>query len=231
MAHEFQEVNEAIVSWIEVCFVQFLTAGVGDVSNGIEVAPDVALLVVVGVQRHRRIVTTECVVPGDVARLPRFGCAPGLSDENEGLNFKFRAPVAKKVVGPRARTPHERPSEGTITRALPNKNVLLINPREFEQVASKKPANMKFSRFSRLSRIDVDVGSFAKTKEGSDGEEAEWPGQEERRRVRTVFNQFAVDVASIPNKNVALTGDRADPQSVLDLARQVVRGAGVGARA
>lgn len=56
LAQEIQEVNEANASWIEVCFVQFLTVGVSDVPKAIEVAPDAPYLASVGARRRRKIV-------------------------------------------------------------------------------------------------------------------------------------------------------------------------------
>ena len=41
LALELQEVNEASVSWSEVCFVQFLGVGDGDVHQIIAAAPNI----------------------------------------------------------------------------------------------------------------------------------------------------------------------------------------------
>ena len=94
--------------------------------------------------------------------MTRHGVAPRLADGNGRLYINVWPPVATKVDGPRANTPHGRPSEGTITRALLNKSAPLINSREVEQIESKQFANMTFGSLGAVSGIDAKVGSFAK---------------------------------------------------------------------
>lgn len=198
LAVGIQEINEASVSWTEVCFVQLMCVGGSDAREVVTVVPNVPC---VGAMRHRKIVSSKGPVEQDDVELTRREVAPHLVVRNERLNIKDWLP-ATKVNGPIAKTPLERPSEGTITRALPNGKVSLV--KIVEQVASKKPVSMKSGSFGGISGVEVEVGSFAKTRAVSDDEEADWPGQTDRRRAKTAIQgclgRRAVGV-SPPNKN------------------------------
>ena len=71
---------------------------------------------------------------------------------------------------------------------------------------------MKFATQGTTSSIEVETGSIARTKEVSDDEGADWPGQTHRRRVkagaRSCPRRRAV-AETPPGKNKALT-DGAD---------------------
>lgn len=175
LAHEVQEVNEASVSWAEVCFFQFLCVGGSDVHRVATVVPNAPLLASVGARRRQTIVSPKRPVEPDIAELARHEVAPHSVAGQEGLSIKAWFP-ATKVNRPIVKTPLERPSEGQITRALPNENASLINSQGAKQVASRKPVNMTFGSPGGIRSIQAAAGSFAKIKVSSDDGEAEWPG-------------------------------------------------------
>lgn len=157
--------------------------------------------------RHRtKIVSPKRQVEHDVAEFPRHGVAPH-SVAGQELEIGIRAWfLATKVDRAIVKTPLERPSEGKTTRAQLNENVSMTNPQGVEQVASRKRVNMKCGGRGGIGSIHADVDSFAKIKGFSGDEEAGWPGQAERRRVKTGIFEVVKEIvgASLPNKNKVL---------------------------
>lgn len=84
---------------------------------------------------------------------------------------------------PNIETTLERPSEGTIARALPNTFASLTDPRKVAQLAGRKQVNMKFGSPGGVGSMEVEPGSFARTQEEGE-DEAEWPGHSERRKAK-----------------------------------------------
>lgn len=71
---------------------------------------------------------------------------------------------------------------------------------------------MNFGSLGGVIRIDVEVGTCVETTGPSDDGEAGWPGQDERRRVKTGTGKYARWYVGVshPNTNVSLTGGRAE---------------------
>lgn len=84
----------------------------------------------------------------------------------------------------------------------------MLNPINVETAASTKPASMKFGNLGGVDSIDAGVDAFATSHDQSDGEEAGWRGQNERRGAKSGVSKYARRFvgASPPNRNVALTG-------------------------
>lgn len=122
LALELQEVNEASVSWQEVCPIHFLSIGAREVQQAIARAPDIFLLAGAGCRQHRGIAKVIGLVLDDVVGSPRQLAAPRGPREGE-IDIRLWPPtVAKKVGAPSVKTSLERRSEGKFTSALPNKN-------------------------------------------------------------------------------------------------------------
>ena len=73
LASEFQQVNEANVSWQAVCFLRSFCVGVRDVHEAIASALGILLLANVGGRQHHGIATAKGLAPDEAADAARFG--------------------------------------------------------------------------------------------------------------------------------------------------------------
>lgn len=143
LAYELEEVNQGVTSWTEACFVKFLSAGAGAVGSVIKVAPTIQLLASAGA-RHRRCSATAKGLVADDVELPRRGVAPRPAN-GELLDIKRWPPSNKGSNTPNVAitAPSGRPSERIIKRIKHNKNLPPTAPHKIEEIASRKPGNLK----------------------------------------------------------------------------------------
>lgn len=76
LAQEIDEVNEAIASWQEVCFVQLLSVNEEDVHQVVEVAPNIHLIGGAGATQNQIIVSVTGRVQDESAEPTRHAAAP-----------------------------------------------------------------------------------------------------------------------------------------------------------